>query len=262
MTWQHIEIFLIGMGVGFLGGLFGKGGSAIATPLLSLAGIPGFIAVAAPLPATIPGTFIATLKYWKSHYLDKTVIKWGLLIGFPATVVGSFLTKFTGAFPLLILTGILVLIFGITFILYPGVKGQDTQATGGSAIIRPSYWKLRLALIATFVGLVSGLLANSGGFLLAPAFAKILKLPIKHAFACSLAVSMFLAIPGTVVHVYLGHIDWLVTLILAAGSVPLSYVGASVAIKTKSSKLARWYGIVLTILGVFFLIKLFVPLKF
>ena len=40
--------------------LFGKGGSAIATPLLSLMGYPGFIAVASPLPATIPGTLVAS----------------------------------------------------------------------------------------------------------------------------------------------------------------------------------------------------------
>ncbi len=40
--------------IGFLGGLFGKGGSAVATPLLSLAGFPGFVSVASPLPATVP----------------------------------------------------------------------------------------------------------------------------------------------------------------------------------------------------------------
>ena len=258
MIWQqYIEIFLIGIGVGFLGGLFGKGGSAIATPLLSLVGVPGFVAVAAPLPATIPGTFIASLKYRKSNYLDNTVVLWSVLIGIPATIIGSYLTKYTGALPLLILTGILVLVFGISFIVSPKKSGDDNQPT--SIIIRPSYWKLRLTLIASFVGLVSGLLANSGGFLLAPSFAKILKLPIKNAFACSLAVSMFLAIPGTIVHVYLGHIDWIITLVLATGSIPFSYIGAGVAIKTKSAKLALMYGIILTILGIFFLIKLFIP---
>ncbi len=260
MIWQqYIEIFLIGIGVGFLGGLFGKGGSAIATPLLSLVGVPGFVAVAAPLPATIPGTFIASLKYWKSHFWDKTVVLWSLLIGFPAVIIGSFLTKFTGAMPLLILTGILVLIFGLSFIFSPTKTNEEESTSGEGIIKRPPYWKLRLTLIASFVGLVSGLLANSGGFLLAPSFAKILKLPIKHAFACSLAVSMFLAIPGTIVHVYLGHIDWIITLILASGSIPFSYIGASVAIKTKSFKLALMYGVILTILGIFFLIKLFLP---
>lgn len=45
---MYFEAFFIGVAVGFLGGLFGKGGSAVATPLLSLAGAPGYIAVATP----------------------------------------------------------------------------------------------------------------------------------------------------------------------------------------------------------------------
>src|SRR5580692_8354632 len=67
---QHLGAFVVGVVIGFLGGLFGKGGSAIATPLLSLIGFPGFIAVASPLPATIPGTLVASGKYWKSRLLD------------------------------------------------------------------------------------------------------------------------------------------------------------------------------------------------
>ena len=65
MWQQHLGIITVGIVVGFLGGLFGKGGSAVATPLLSLIGLPGYIAVASPLPATIPGTLIASNEYWR-----------------------------------------------------------------------------------------------------------------------------------------------------------------------------------------------------
>ena len=109
MLFQYIGVFLIGIIVGFLGGLFGKGGSAIATPMLSLIGIPGFIAVAAPLPATIPGTLIASAEYWKSRLLDKEIVWWSILIGVPATIAGSYLTEYTGPTPLLIVTGFLFL---------------------------------------------------------------------------------------------------------------------------------------------------------
>jgi uncharacterized membrane protein YfcA len=60
---QWAGIVLIGATVGFLGGMFGKGGSAIATPLLAAIGLPAFVAVAAPLPATIPGTLFAHRQY-------------------------------------------------------------------------------------------------------------------------------------------------------------------------------------------------------
>jgi hypothetical protein len=35
---QHFGAFVVGIVIGFLGGLFGKGGNAVAAPLLSLIG--------------------------------------------------------------------------------------------------------------------------------------------------------------------------------------------------------------------------------
>jgi uncharacterized membrane protein YfcA len=254
MILHYTGIFCIGAMVGFLGGLFGKGGSAIATPLLNLIGVPGFVAVAAPLPATVPGTFIASVEYWRLQLIDWQIVRWSIYIGTPAAVIGSYLTLYTGAFPLLVLTGLLVLFFGLSFIIVP--REKHVSAPVQMPVERPSSWRLRLILVASFVGFVSGMLANSGGFLLAPAFSRILKLPLKKAFACSLAVSVFLALPGTAVHAYLGHIDWIVTIVLAAGSVPSSFFGARVAIRSKSSRLEFGYGLVLTALGIFFLAKL------
>lgn len=252
----HFEVFLIGVTVGFLGGLFGKGGSAVATPLLSLAGTAGYIAVATPLPATVPGTLVAAAAYGRAHLWNRRIILWSILIGFPSTILGSYLSKYTGAKPLLVLTGLLVLGFGVSFLVMPR-KGQDESPSGDSGEGGlPSFWKLRLTAVAIGVGLVSGLLANSGGFLLAPSYARFLKQPIKAAFASSLVVSAFLALPGTAVHWYLGHIAWRTMLVLAAGSVPCSYLGAKVAIRTKSIYLERVYGLALTGLGLFFLAQL------
>jgi uncharacterized membrane protein YfcA len=69
-------------------------------------------------------------------------------------------------------------------------------------------------------------------------------------------VSAVLAVPGTVVHAELGHISWAVTGLIALGSVPFSYLGARVAIRTDAGRLERWYGVALTALGTYFLIRL------
>ena len=252
MIWLNASILAIGVVVGFLGGLFGKGGSAIATPLLSLAGIPGFIAVAAPLPATVPGTFLAAVRYRESQLLDRQIVLWSIAFGVPATIVGSYVTRFTGSAPLLIITGVMVLMFGVSFLFFPKEKHHQPVVYTESPEQRSLFWQCKLVLVSIGIGLISGLLANSGGFLLAPTYARILNQPIKKAFACSLAVSVFLALPGTIVHAYLGHIDWSVTAVLSLGSVPFSSLGAKVAIKAKSSRLERWYGLALTALGAFF----------
>jgi len=250
---RNVETFAVGVVVGFLGGLFGKGGSAIATPLLSLIGIPGFVAVASPLPATLPGTLVASAEYRHANLLDWRIVLWSIGVGVPATVLGSLLTALTGARPLLFATGVLVLIFGLSFLL-PSKDGAISKATGAEVLKQPHpYSRVGLILVATGAGLISGLLANSGGFLLAPSYVQFLRQPIKRAFACSLAVSAALSVPGTIVHAWLGHISWPVAGFVALGSVPASYFGARLAIRTRTSRLQRWYGIALTALGVLFL---------
>ena len=252
---QHLGALGVGIVIGFFGGLFGKGGSAIATPLLSLIGYPGFIAVAAPLPATVPGTLIASVEYWQSKMIDWEIVWWSVGAGVPATILGSYLTVYTGATPLLLVTDILVLGFGLSFLVAPREKKSRSVDADPHARIRPSFWRLRLIVVAIGVGLISGLLANAGGFLLAPSYARFLNQPLKKSFACSLAASVALALPGTFVHAYLGHISWAVTGFIALGSVPLSYLGAKIALRSRSSTLERWYGLGLTMLGVFFLTK-------
>ena len=49
-------ILVAGLGVGVVFGTFGAGGSAFATPVLALLGVPPVMAVASPLPAMVPAS--------------------------------------------------------------------------------------------------------------------------------------------------------------------------------------------------------------
>jgi uncharacterized membrane protein YfcA len=199
---------------------------------------------------------IASAQYWKHRLVDWTVVWWSIAVGVPATILGSSITKYTGARSLLILTAILVFGFGVSFLISPAETKSAVTSPQPLVEDPPVYSRLRLALIAAGVGFISGLLANAGGFLLAPAYIRILKLPIKKSFACSLAVSAVLAVPGTIIHAYLGHISWTVTGLVALGSVPCSFIGARIAIRSRSSRLARMYGFFLTVLGILSLFHL------
>ena len=237
-----MAVAAIGLVVGFFAGLFGKGGSAIATPLLHAAGVPAIVAVAAPLPATIPSTAVAFSAYRRGHFVDGRVIRWSLAIGVPATIVGALLTRWISGSSLVMVTDVLVAGLGIRFLLRPCQPRESTR--------EPFGYRSRLAAVAAVAGLVSGLLANSGGFLLAPLYMSVLRMPVKRAFACSLAVAAVLAVPGTHVHWALGHIDWSVVGLFALTSIPLSYAGARVAIRTRPARLERLYGAALATVGV------------
>ena len=268
----------IGIVIGFLGGLLGKGGSAIATPLLHAVGVPAIIAVAAPLPATVPSTLAASWVYWKGNYLDTKIVRTCILWGVPATLVGAIATRWISGGFLVSLTDVVLVGIGIRLLLNRHTAdacGEDSHAdvpeadaaapTGGAVAVanRPTVGHLptvvvpsatTLAIVAVLVGLSAGLLANSGGFLLAPLMITVVRMPIRPALATSLAVSAVLAIPGTIVHAALGHIDWTLVGVFALTSVPLSVLGARVALRIDAQRLERIYGAVLVVLGATFLL--------
>jgi uncharacterized membrane protein YfcA len=236
-----VAIAVIGAAVGFVGGLFGKGGSAVATPLLAAVGVPPIVALASPLPATIPATLAAYRQYHRLGLADPETIRWSVAWGVPATVVGAAATWWIDGALLVGLTEVLVALIGLRLLLRP--HPAEVVRDGG----RPG---LRLALVAVTVGLLSGLLANAGGFLLVPLYLAVVRMPIKPALAASLAVASALAVPGTLVHAALGHIDWTVTAVFAAASIPLSAVGARTALRMDPVRLERLYGVGLVGLGV------------
>ncbi len=223
---------LIGVFVGFIGGMFGKGGSAIATPLLFMAGASSIAAVASPLPATIPATVLAAWQYQRAGELDRKLLVRVLGFGIPATILGAYLTRYIGGHVLIVLTEVLMLGLGLRLLVRPTAEADGRPPVDG--------WPVVAVALAT--GFAAGLLANSGGFLLAPLFITVLRRPAKTAFGTSLAAAAVLAIPGTLVHTALGHVDWSVTIAFALGSIPLSTIGARVAIRSRSEHLERLFG--------------------
>ena len=109
----------------------------MATPLLSLLGFPAFVAVASPLPATVPSTVVASAEYWRSRLLDWEIVWWSIGIGTPAIVAGSFLPHSVGAKPLLVVPGVLVLGFGISFLFFPKDRSLAKEAADNLEGLRP-----------------------------------------------------------------------------------------------------------------------------
>ncbi len=241
-----VGVALIGLAVGFLSGLFGKGGSAVATPLLHAIGISAIAAVASPLPAAIPATFVSARAYGRAGHVERRLVTWGAAIGLPATVAGAIATRWISGDVLVLATELLLLGLGLRFLLAPG------EPAGGAGPVRGFGW--RAATVALGVGFISGLLANGGGFLFAPLFVVVLHRPLKDALGTSSALACALAIPGTIVHAALGHIDWTITLVFAMASVPFAALGARVALRAKIRPLERAYGVAIATFAVAFLI--------
>src|SRR5262245_3806669 len=222
MTW--VLVALAGVGVGVTFGVFGAGGSAFATPVLALIGLPAPIAVASPLPAMLPACVAGAREYVRVGLLDRRIARLAVLAGLPAVIVGAAVSHFVGGRALLVLSGLMLLAVGVRMawparasVLASG--GVPNRCAHNAKTDRD--WLLVVLLVAG-AGFLTGLLANGGGFLLVPIFVLVLGLTAAQAAGTSLVAVTALIIPTLVAHWMLGNIDWTVSGVFASGVVPAS----------------------------------------
>jgi uncharacterized membrane protein YfcA len=98
------------------------------------------------------------------------------------------------------------------------------------------------AVLGGFTGLVSGLLGVGGGIVFVPFVTTMLGMPLKRALGTSLVLIAVIAIPGTIVHAALGHIDWEIAFVLVLGAIPGARIGASIALGTRERTLRLLVG--------------------
>jgi uncharacterized membrane protein YfcA len=233
-----------GAAIGVLFGVFGVGGSSFATPVLGLLGVPGLIAVAAPLPATIPAAIAGAQAFVRRGEIDRDVARWSIIGGVPATVVGALLSGTVGGKALLIASGIVLGIVGAR-ILAP-ISAEERLA--GRVRRRPG---LIVPAVAA-IGFFTGLLANGGGFLLVPLFVLVLGLTMPESAGTSLVVIAVLSIPTLITHWALGHINWAVALAFAAGAVPGAIVGSRLVSHLPVEPLRKGFGVLLIAFALYF----------
>jgi uncharacterized membrane protein YfcA len=237
------EVTAAGLVVGVLFGLFGVGGSSFATPALGLLGVPGLIAVAAPLPATIPAAMVGMVAYVRRHQVEWPVARWSVYGGVPATVVGALLSKYVGGRPLLIASGVVLAAVGVR-LLQPLPEGRLAGlARRRASVVIPA---------ATAIGLFTGLLANGGGFLLVPLFVVVLGLTMPESAGTSLVVIAALSVPTLATHWALGHINWGIAGAFALGSTPGAGVGSRLSQHLPAESMKRGFGVLLIAFAVYF----------
>jgi hypothetical protein len=234
-----------GVAVGGLMGFFGVGGSSVATPVLSLLGVPPFLAVASPLPATVPGAMLAALSYIRSGDARPKAAAWSLLGAVPTSVAGALLSRAVGGRALILLSGVVLALVGARVLL--PIEESAREAGTERRHNRPL-----LLAAAAGVGLFTGLLANGGGFLLMPLYLLVFGLGMRQAVGTSLLVVAALSVPTLVTHWTLGHVDWTVAGWFAAGLLPASVAGARLAGRLEGGAQRRAFGVFLIVFGTLF----------
>ncbi len=233
---MHLDLVLIAAGavVGMLVGLTGTGGGALMTPMLVLAfGVAPATAIASDLVATVLMRPVGALVHWRRHKVDGRVVALLCSGSLPAAIVGTYVMHRLGTgsatvVPQRLLGGALVI----------GASAMAIRQVFARATPRVS--DCRGAAAATVVtgvlgGFLVGLTSVGAGSIMMMALALLYpSMSSDRLVGTDLAQSVPLALGASVGALIFGHVSLSVTVAVATGAVPATYLGALISSKRAS----------------------------
>jgi uncharacterized membrane protein YfcA len=263
----------VGLVSGVLSGAFGIGGGLVTTPAIRLLlGYPALVAVGTPLPVIVPGALTGALSYGRRGLADVRAGVFMGLVGTIGSVAGALLSAKAGGTFVLLATAVLIAYASADMLLQQrressrsaatrnladaarpvaAGEGESDEGLGTADPTRPGVPGLaRLAMIGAIAGLYSGFLGLGGGFVIVPGLTRFCGMPVKRAIGTSLVTVAVLAIPGTIVHNMLGHIDWRLAVLLAIGVIPGAMIGARLTGRASDRLVRLSFAAMLAVVGV------------
>lgn len=256
--------FLIGLSLGALGG----GGSVLAIPALVYA------AGQSPRQATATSLLLvgsAALVGMGSHWRAGRV-RWGMgvafgLAGVGGSLAGSALNRHLDAnvlllgFSALVLVAAWRMIVGCPTCTQVGeqrelLKAADAGGASGSLLtkVRPrvdAALALKVLVAGSAVGFLTGLFGVGGGFVIVPALALLLKLPMPEAIGTSLLVIAINSAVALASRMATATIDWHVAGPFTLAAIGGVLAGGEVANRIDSRRSLRWFAGLLVAVAVY-----------
>ena len=278
-------IFVMGLAVGFISGMFGIGGGFLMTPLLIFIGISPAVAVASVTTHIAASSFTGAITYWRRRALDPALALMLLVGGIIGTTAGVWL------FSLLRSIGQLDLTIGLSYLILLGTVGSLMVGESLQAIIRARQgkpteirrggshmwihglpFKLRFKQskiyvsaipvwgIGVIIGFIGAVMGIGGGFLLVPMLIYILRVPTSIVIGTSMVLTLVTMAFATVMHAATNHlVDVVLSLILMVGGVMGAQFGARAGQKIRSEQLRLLLGLLVLAVGLRFAFGLVVP---
>ena len=224
-------------------GLVGGGGSILTVPaLVHAVGFAPREAIVASLIVVGAAATAGALLHWRLGTLDLGVAGWFGGLGAAGAMAGARLGRLLPATWLMVAFAIIAVAAGLTLISRPAIAAQRVARP------HPGF----VASTALGVGILTGLLGVGGGFIIVPALALVLGLPMARAVGTSLAVIAINCAAGLVTAAAALDADrMLVTVVFAVLAVTGTLVGARTASRARPEVLRRVFGLLVLGVGVY-----------
>ncbi len=253
--------FLIGLSLGALGG----GGSILAVPaLVYAAGQDPRAATATSLFLVGTASLVGMAPHWRSGRVRvATGLAFGVC-GIPGSIAGSALNHRLDpdllllAFAGLVLVAAWRMLTGCPTCTRVGEKRDleraDSPAGGAATLTRASLDArtiLTVLAAGTAVGFLTGLFGVGGGFVIVPALALALKLPMPQAIGTSLLVIAVNSGVALTARLATTSIDWAITIPFTVAAIAGVLSGTKVADRLEPKRSLRAFAALLVVVAVY-----------
>jgi uncharacterized membrane protein YfcA len=234
-------VVVLALFIGASLGLVGGGGSILTVPALVYAG--GFAprdAVVASLIVVGVAATAGAFVHWRLGTLDVRVAAWFGGLGAVGAMVGARLGRLVPPAALMTAFAAIAVAAGLTFLSRRGLPAPRGRHPGV------------IASTALGVGFLTGLLGVGGGFIIIPALALVLGMPMARAAGTSLAVIALNSAAGlTTAAAELTSEGLLVTAGFAVLALAGTLLGARTSPRMRPDVLRRGFGLLLVAVGLF-----------
>ena len=239
----------LGLAIGLIVGTVGGGGAILALPVLvyvlgegvSQASTASLIVVA--LAAGVGGG---------THAL-RGLVCWRIALGFSVPAAGGAVAGTAlGATvdPRTLILAFVPVMLVAAFATWARAPASEDDAAGRC----PPTPAQRLVLAGLAVGVLTGFFGVGGGFLIVPALALALRVPVRRAIATSLVIVTLTAVAALASHLAAGvDLDVPVTAALAVATGVGAVAGTTFGARLPQQVLARAFSVVVAALAVFLL---------
>lgn len=255
---------LAGIATGIVLGLFGSGGSIIATPaLLYLLSVEPKPAIAMSLGIIAVTATFASVDHWRRGNVDVKVATTFGLFGMAGTFAGARLGVVTpvtiqlAVFALVMLAAAWRMLKKPAIVAAPAsglsVSGGAIALGGCSDFFSPCM--AHIALHGIGVGVLAGFVGVGGGFLIVPALVLLSNVPMKSAVGTSLAIVAAQSYAGFAGYLGAVPIDWGLMGGFTSVTVFASFAGTRLAHHFSQATMKRAFAVFLLFVANYILLK-------
>ena len=277
-----INIYLLislGIGIGFISGLFGIGGGFITSPLLILVGIPPTVAVGTTTVQVFASTSTGVMSHFQKKNIDYQISFTMIVGGIFGTLTGVLLLsslKNIGLIDNYLNAIYIILLLGTAlFILYETAKinliyknkkfklHQHSWIHGLPIKIKYRKSKLYISILAPLsigylIGMLTGLTGIGGGFILIPCMIYILGMKTISVIGSSLLNITVVALISLFLQIYINqNIDFVLAIFLIISSSIGAAIASRIIDKFDQENLKVLFGVLLVIIASFLIYDLF-----